>query len=124
MVAFTAAQIPGIDERSYPPELAGALYPNGIKVYPEAQLEQLIAQLRADTCILAYSDLSAEDVMRLEARVLASRAAFLLLNPWDTMLPSRKRARGPLSLLLDAAKELQYLPSQSSIQRLRRRSWL
>lgn len=90
VVAFTAAQIPGIDRRKYPPELAGPHYPQGIQVYPEEQLEDLIVKFRTHKCILAYSDLSEADVMRLEARVLAMRSSFLLPNPWDTLLPSKK----------------------------------
>jgi predicted GTPase len=55
VVAFTAEQIPGIGDRMYPPELAGQLYPNGIKIYPEEKLPELIKQFDVEQCILAYS---------------------------------------------------------------------
>lgn len=86
VVAFTAAQIPGIDDRVYPPQLAGSLYPNGIPIYPETELERLIADLSADEVVLAYSDLSHEAVMHLGSRALAAGADYTLLGPRSTML--------------------------------------
>ena len=65
VVAFTATQIPDIEGRTYPPELAGPLYPNGIPIVDEAQLERLVAQDRVDTVVLAYSDLAHASVMHL-----------------------------------------------------------
>ncbi len=89
VVGFTAAQIPHIESRVYPPELSGHLYPEGIPIYPESELEQLIIERDVDRCILAYSDLSHQDVMDIAARVLASGADFELLG-MRTMLPSCK----------------------------------
>lgn len=82
VAAFTAAQIPGIEGRRYPPELAGRLYPGGIPIVPESELESL----RPDRVVLAYSDLSHEEVMHLASRALAAGADFELLGPRRTML--------------------------------------
>jgi predicted GTPase len=90
VVAFTAAQIPGIDHRRYPPALAGPLYPDGIPIHPERELEALIARERVDEVILAYSDLSHEDVMHLGSRTVAAGADFRLLSAARTMLPARR----------------------------------
>ncbi|TMI11484.1 GTPase, partial [Candidatus Bathyarchaeota archaeon] len=65
VVAFTAAQIPGIEGRTYPPELAGPRYPNGIPIFAEKELPRLIKELKADLTILSYSDLSYADVMHI-----------------------------------------------------------
>jgi len=86
VVAFTAAQIPGIQCRFYPPELAGAAYPDGILVYPEADLPRLIRKLDVDEVFFAYSDISNQDVMRKAAIVLAEGANFTLLGTEATML--------------------------------------
>jgi predicted GTPase len=90
VVAFTAAQIPGIDDRVYPPSLAGAHYPLGIAIRPEEELETLIAHGAVDEVILAYSDLSHENVMHKASAVLAAGADFTLLGPKATMLKSTK----------------------------------
>jgi predicted GTPase len=90
VVAFTAAQIPGIADRRYPPELAGALYPEGIPIVAEDCLEALIRDRRADTVVFAYSDVSHETVMHAASRVLAAGADFELLGPGRTMLRSRR----------------------------------
>jgi predicted GTPase len=90
VVAFTAAQIPGIDDRVYPAALAGPLYPEGIPIRPEEDLEQLIASLGVDDVVLAYSDLSHEVVMHHASRVLAAGANFVLLGPQETMIESSK----------------------------------
>jgi predicted GTPase len=90
VAAFTAAQIPGIDDRIYPPTLAGPLYPAGIPIRPEEELEQLIAEYGVDDVVLAYSDLSHVDVMHHASRVLAAGANFVLLGPHETMLESSK----------------------------------
>ena len=90
VVAFTAAQIPGIDERRYPPSLAGPLYPEGIPVHPEEELSALITEHGVDEVVLAYSDLSHEDVMHKASIVLAAGANFGLLGPNATMLRSEK----------------------------------
>jgi predicted GTPase len=90
VVAFTAAQIPGIAERRYPPELAGPAYDEGIPIRPEAELEQLIRDESVDTVVFAYSDVTHETVMHAASRVLAAGADFALLGPNRTMLTSRR----------------------------------
>lgn len=90
VVAFTAAQIPNIDGRLYPPELAGSLYPDGIPIYPEAELPQLIQQHQIDIAIFSYSDVPYARVMSLSSVVNAAGAAFMLLGPHQTMLKSTK----------------------------------
>jgi predicted GTPase len=90
VVAFTATQIPGIDERRYPPALAGLRYPQGIPIRPEEELTQLIRQHDADEVILAYSDLKHETVMHKASIVLAAGADFRLLGPDATYLHSSK----------------------------------
>jgi predicted GTPase len=86
VVGFTAAQIPGIAGRRYPPSLAGALYPQGIPIFPEADLEDLVAREAIDLVYLAYSDLPHREVMHQASRALASGADFGLLGPERTML--------------------------------------
>jgi predicted GTPase len=86
VVAFTATQIPGIEGRTYPPELAGSLYPDGIPIHPEDDLERLIAELAVDEVVFSYSDVSHETVMHLGSRALAAGADFVLLGPRSTML--------------------------------------
>ncbi len=86
VVAFTAAQIPGIAGRRYPPELAGPRYPAGIPVEPEADLERLCRERAVDQVVFAYSDVSHEHVMHLASRALAAGADFALLGPRRTML--------------------------------------
>lgn len=90
VVAFTAAQIPDIDGRKYPSELAGELYPNGIPIYSQDQLPKLIKDLDVDECVFSFSDLSYEDVMGIGAIVNAAGANFTLLGPKSTMLKSKK----------------------------------
>jgi predicted GTPase len=90
VVAFTAAQIPNIVGRRYPPELAGSLYPQGIPIHPEDELESLIATYMVDQVIFAYSDISHEDVMHKASRALAAGADFRFLGPRSTMLRSNK----------------------------------
>jgi predicted GTPase len=88
VAAFTATQIPYIDDRAYPPALAGRRYPHGIPIHPESDLEALIRDLEIDEALLAYSDLSHEDVMHLASRVLAAGAAFTIPGAHETMLPA------------------------------------
>ncbi|MDH3681162.1 MAG: GTPase [Acidimicrobiia bacterium] len=88
VVAFTATQIPGIDERRYPSELAGPQYPDGIPVRPESDLVELIRSEEVDEVVFSYSDVSHEHVMHVASRVLAAGAAFRLLPPRLTMLKS------------------------------------
>jgi predicted GTPase len=90
VVAFTAAQIPGIADRRYPAELAGPGYPAGIPIRPEAELETLIRDLHVDTVVHAYSDVSHEQVMHSASRALAAGADFKILGPTATMLPSTR----------------------------------
>ena len=90
VVAFTAAQIPDIDGRKYPAELAGDLYPDGIPIYEEARLPELIKDLKVDDCVFAYSDVPYERVMGVSAIVNAAGANFILLGPKDTMVESTK----------------------------------
>jgi predicted GTPase len=90
VVAFTATQIPGIDERVYPASLAGPLYPNGIPIRPEEVLNELIEEFDVDEVILGYSDLKHETVMHKASIVLAAGADFRLMGPDATMLQSSK----------------------------------
>jgi predicted GTPase len=90
VLAFTAAQIPDIDGRKYPAELAGDLYPEGIPIYAEADLPKLIKELDIDDCVFSYSDVPYERVMGISAIVNAAGANFNLLGPADTMVKSTK----------------------------------
>ena len=91
VVAFTAAtQIPGIAGRRYPVELAGPLYPDGIKIVAETELENLLANEKIDLVVFAYSDVAHEHVMHTASRARAGGADFELLGPARTMLPSTK----------------------------------
>jgi len=88
VVAFTATQIPDIAGRKYPVELSGPLYPEGIPIYPEEELPELIKKYQIDQVILAYSDLPYEYVMSKASLVLANGADFRLMGPKNTMLKS------------------------------------
>src|SRR5512136_266313 len=90
VVAFTAAQIPDIAGRSYPPELAGKLYPKGIPIYDEKDLPKLIKKLKADECVFSYSDVTYQKVMATGAIVEAAGASYSLLGPKDTQVKSIK----------------------------------
>jgi len=90
VVAFTATQIPGIEKRRYPPELAGPRYPEGIPIRMEDELADLVHQERVDEVVFAYSDVSHEYVMHRASEALAAGASFTLLGPEATMLVSRK----------------------------------
>ena len=90
VVAFTAAQIPGIDNRVYPPALAGPLYPSGIQIRPEDELAAMVAYEHVDEVVLAYSDLSHDAVMHKASLAMAAGADFRLLGPKATMLRSSK----------------------------------
>jgi predicted GTPase len=94
VAAFTATQIPDIEDRIYPPELSGDLYPAGIPIYDENDLGKLIAELSIDEVIFAYSDVSHEHVMHKACQVLAAGANFRLIGPGQTMLPSSKPVVG------------------------------
>jgi predicted GTPase len=86
VVAFTAAQIPGIADRCYPPVLAGARYPQGIPIVAEAGLDALLVAQRIDEVVFAYSDVPHAQVMHIASRALAAGADFALLGPRRTML--------------------------------------
>src|ERR671939_1742110 len=90
VVAFTATQIPNIDGRVYPAELAGDLYPEGIPILPESALEQLVREHEIDDVVFAYSDVTHEHVMHIGSRALGSGASFRLISPRETMLRSSK----------------------------------
>jgi predicted GTPase len=90
VIAFTATQIPNIDGRVYPAELAGELYPDGIRIHREAELEDLIREHQVDEVVFAYSDVTHEHVMHVGSRALAAGAEFTLLPPEETMLTSSK----------------------------------
>ena len=90
VVAFTATQIPNIECRLYPPALSGPLYPQGIRIYPEIDLTELIQKYEADEVVFSYSDVSHEYVMHLASRVLAAGAGFRLLSPRATMIKSSR----------------------------------
>ena len=86
VVAFTATQIPGIEGRTYPAELAGSLYPEGIPIHPEDELEELIRSLSVDEVVFAYSDVSHNAVMHLGSRAIAAGADYVLLGTRSTAL--------------------------------------
>ena len=88
VVAFTAAQIPDIAGRLYPRELAGRLYPEGIPIYEEKDLEQIIAEEQVDTVVFSYSDVSYPTLMHLASRVVAAGADFWLLGTEHTQIKS------------------------------------
>ncbi len=90
VVAFTAAQIPDIDGRKYPAELAGKLYPAGIPIHAEEDLPKLIKDLKVDDCVFAYSDVTYQHVMSMSAIVNAAGASFILIGPKDTQVKSTK----------------------------------
>ena len=90
VVAFTAAQIPDIAGRKYPASLAGKLYPQGIPIYEQKDLEKLIKDLDADECVFSYSDISYNAVMALGAKVNAAGADFTLMGYKNTMVKSTK----------------------------------
>jgi predicted GTPase len=90
VVAFTAAQIPDIDDRKYPAALAGKLYPKGIPIHAESDLPKLIEKLKVDECVFSYSDVTYQHVMGLSALVNACGATFTLLGPKDTQVKSTK----------------------------------
>jgi predicted GTPase len=90
VVAFTATQIPNIDDRKYPAELAGSLYPNGIPIMPEDQIQQIITDSDIDDVVFSYSDVSYDYIMGKAALVNTAGADFRLVSAHETMLVSRK----------------------------------
>ncbi|MCK5631323.1 GTPase [Candidatus Bathyarchaeota archaeon] len=89
VVAFTATQIPGIEKRRYPPDLAGTDYPQGIPIYPEEELPKLIHNHNVSEVVFAYSDVPHEYVMHKASLVLSCGADFRLMGPASTMLESK-----------------------------------
>ena len=90
VVAFTAAQIPNIEGRVYPKELSGKLYLEGIPIYEEERLEELIVDRDIDVAVFSYSDVPHIHVMHIASRVTASGADFMLLDAISTMIPSKR----------------------------------
>jgi predicted GTPase len=90
VLAFTATQIPNIENRVYPPELAGRLYLDGIPIVPESELESVIREQRVDEVVFSYSDVSHEHVMHIASRALSAGASFRLLAPDETFLHCEK----------------------------------
>ena len=88
VVAFTATQIPNIEGRVYPPELAGPLYPQGVPILPERELDTIVREHEVDEVVFAYSDVTHEHVMHLGSQALAAGASYRLLSPAETMLVS------------------------------------
>ncbi len=89
VVAYTATQIPNIEGRTYPPELSGSLYPAGVPIHPESELNNLVTDLAVDQVVFAYSDVSHEYVMHKASQVLAAGADFRLMGARETMLEAQ-----------------------------------
>lgn len=89
VVAFTATQIPDIEDRKYPSALAGKLYPDGIPIFAEEELSSLIHKNEVSEVFFSYSDVSHEYIMHKASQVLAAGASFTLLGPWETMIKSK-----------------------------------
>jgi predicted GTPase len=104
VVAFTATQIPNIDDRKYPAALAGALYPSGIPILPESQLESLIKNENIDQVVFAYSDVTHEYVMHKAALVNAAGADFRLLGTHNTQIKSSKPVIGVCAVRTGSGK--------------------
>jgi predicted GTPase len=104
VVAFTATQIPNIEGRVYPAELAGDLYPEGIRIHPEDELSDLVRDESVDEVVFAYSDVTHEHVMHVASRALAAGASFRLLSPYETMLTSSKPAVAVCAVRTGAGK--------------------
>ncbi|MEW6506150.1 MAG: cyclic 2,3-diphosphoglycerate synthase [Bacteroidota bacterium] len=104
VVAFTATQIPNIDGRIYPPELAGKLYPEGIKIYEESELVDLIHKLKVDEVVFSYSDVPFEYVMTKASIVNAAGASFRLMGAEETMIKSTKPVISVLAVRTGSGK--------------------
>jgi predicted GTPase len=104
VVAFTATQIPNIDGRIYPPELAGTLYPEGIKIYEESELVDLIHKLKVDEVVFSYSDVPFEYVMTKASIVNAAGASFRLMGAEETMIKSTKPVISVLAVRTGSGK--------------------
>ncbi len=104
VIAFTATQIPYIENRVYPAELAGKMYPHGIPIYSEEKLTQLIHENDIDEVFFSYSDVSHETVMHIASKVIAAGASFTLLGTKDTRLKSKKPVVSVLATRTGAGK--------------------
>ena len=104
VVAFTAAQIPNIEGRLYPPELSGELYPNGIKIYDESELVELINKLKVDEVVFCYSDVPFNYVMTKGSIVNAAGASFSMLGTNGTMVKSSKPVVAVIAVRTGAGK--------------------
>jgi predicted GTPase len=104
VVAFTATQIPNIDGRIYPPELAGKLYPNGIKIYEENELVDLIHNLKVNEVVFSYSDVPFEYVMTKASVVNAAGVSFRLMGASETMIKSTKPVISVLAVRTGSGK--------------------
>ncbi len=104
VVAFTATQIPDIEGRKYPAEIAGDLYPEGIPIFAEEDLPGLINELEVDECTFSYSDVSYQHVMAVSAVVEAAGASFVLLGPKDTQIKSTKPVISDCAVRTDCGK--------------------
>ncbi len=104
VAGFTATQIPNIAKRRYPPELAGKLYPKGIPIFEESELEALIAKHGIEEVYFSYSDVSHEYVMHLASRAQACGASFVLLGPRETMLESSRKVIAVTAVRTGAGK--------------------
>lgn len=104
VVAFTAAQIPNIEGRLYPPELSGELYPNGIKIYDESELVELIKKLKVDEVVFCYSDVPFNYVMTKGSIVNAAGASFSMLGTNGTMVKSSKPVVAVIAVRTGAGK--------------------
>ncbi|MDW7970075.1 MAG: cyclic 2,3-diphosphoglycerate synthase [Sulfolobales archaeon] len=118
VVAFTATQIPGIERRRFPQELAGPQYPVGIPIYPESELPSLIKELKVDEVVLSYSDLTYNSLGNLASTVLASGASFRLLSPMETFIKSYKPVIAVTAVRTGAGKST---VSRSVVKELLRR---
>ncbi|MEK6852745.1 MAG: cyclic 2,3-diphosphoglycerate synthase [Nanoarchaeota archaeon] len=120
VVAFTAAQIPYIERRIFPKEIAGKRYPRGIPIFPEEKLSELIKNLEVDKVYLSYSDLSNQEVMEKAALVIANGADFSLLGANATMLKSKKPVVAVTAVRTGAGKS----PTTRTVAKLLRRKGL
>ncbi len=123
VVAFTAAQIPYIEKRTYPPEVSGKRYPNGIPIFAEEKLTELISEHSIEEVFFSYSDISYENLMHLASKAIAAGASFSLLGPNDTQLKSKKPIIAVLAtrtgtgkstisrMVVDSARELGLKPA-------------
>ena len=93
VVAFTSTQIPGQEYRRYPASLAGRYYPQGIPIYPQEKLKTIIRAHAIDEVVLAYSDLTFDELGRIVCEALANGVSFKIIGPRETMLPSSSKVR-------------------------------